>query len=279
MSIIKLKPLIKKAHKQNYAIAGFNVLNLETLKGVVLAGELTQIPIVIQISQSAIKWAGYEYLIPMVKAVLKKSSGKFILHLDHCDNLKLFKKAIVDGFGSVMFDGSHFSFEQNVKLSQKAKQIALVNNVCLELEIGKVGGKENDQIDNFNSTLDINDIKKFYDQTKPDMLAIAFGTAHGIYQKAVSLDFKLVKATKKLLQIPLVMHGTSGIEYNDIIKSVKSGINKVNIATDLLVVFNQATRKYLKNNPTAYDVRKINALGIEAIKNKAIEYLLLFSKK
>ncbi|MDQ0513862.1 fructose-bisphosphate aldolase class II [Mycoplasmoides fastidiosum] len=276
MNIIHPDKWFQTALKNRQAIPAFNILNLETLKGVVQVAERLNQPVIIQISQGSLKWAGYDYLIPMVKNVLEKSSASFVLHLDHCLDLELLEKAVNDGFSSVMFDGSHFSYEENVRLSQLAKKITSSKNVFLELEIGKIGGKEDDLVADESDQLELSTILDFYQKTQPDSLAIAFGTSHGIYKKAASLNYELIKQTRANLPIPLVMHGTSGIAYDEILQCVASGINKVNIATDLLVVYQKAVRDHLLAHPDTHDVRITNNLGIDAIKVKVESYFNLF---
>lgn len=276
MTLIHPKKLFDLAKKNNTAIGAFNVLNLETLKGVIQAAEETKIPLIIQITPGALKWAEYEYLVPMVKSAINNSSAEIVLHLDHCQDIELLNKAANDGFTSIMFDGSHFSFDENVRLSKIAKSICEPKNIFLELEIGKIGGKEDDLVADKVEVFDINTIINFYNLTKPDTLAIAFGTSHGIYKKSTELDYQLINNANQNLDIPLVMHGTSGISYKNIKKCITNGITKINIATDLLIVYNQAIFEYLQNDPKSYDIRKINTSGITAIKNKVIEYLKLF---
>ncbi|MHA0298192.1 class II fructose-bisphosphate aldolase [Mesomycoplasma ovipneumoniae] len=275
MALIDPRSVFLKLNAENKAIFAFNVLNLETLLAVIKAGEISQKPLIIQLSQGAIKYSRIEILAPMILSAIQNSSGKFIFHLDHCDDLNLFEKYLEFGFNSAMFDGSNFPINENIEKSLKAKSIADKKNVFLELEIGQIGGKEIGHQENTEQIFEIDSVKKFYQKTEPDLLAIAFGTAHGIYKKKANLDWDLVKNFKKDYKIPLVMHGTSGLSLEEIKKAINFGINKINVGTDLLVSYSNEVEKYFQENPKSYDIRKINQKGIEKMIQKVLFYLEL----
>ncbi|AJR12337.1 D-tagatose-1,6-bisphosphate aldolase subunit GatY [Mesomycoplasma dispar] len=275
MALIDPKSVFLKLNAENKAIFAFNVLNLETLLAVIKAGEISQKPLIIQLSQGAIKYSRIEFLASMILSAIKNSSGQFIFHLDHCDDLELFQKYLEFGFNSAMFDGSKLEISENIEKSLKAKTLASKKNVFLELEIGQIGGKEIGYQENSEKIIELDVVKEFYEKTKPDLLAIAFGTAHGIYQKKAVLDWNLVKNFKKYYKIPLVMHGSSGLSREEIEKAINLGINKINVGTDLLVSFSNEVKKYFQENPNAYDIRKINQKGIEKMIEKVLFYLEL----
>ncbi|WP_341513445.1 class II fructose-bisphosphate aldolase [Mesomycoplasma ovipneumoniae] len=275
MALIDPRSVFLKLNAENKAIFAFNVLNLETLLAVIKAGEISQKPLIIQLSQGAIKYSRIEILAPMILSAIQNSSGEFIFHLDHCGDLNLFEKYLEFGFNSAMFDGSIFPINENIEKSLKAKSIADKKNVFLELEIGQIGGKEIGHQENTEQIFEIDSVKKFYQKTEPDLLAIAFGTAHGIYKKKANLDWDLVKNFKKDYKIPLVMHGTSGLSLEEIKKAINFGINKINVGTDLLVSYSNEVEKYFQENPKSYDIRKINQKGIEKMIQKVLFYLEL----
>ncbi|VEU59833.1 class II fructose-bisphosphate aldolase [Mesomycoplasma neurolyticum] len=272
MQIKNFSKYLQNLVKKNKPILAFNVINLETLKAVIKAGEETKVPLIIQLTPSAIEYANYDLFIPAVKKAIQNSKAKFALHLDHCQDLKLIKKAIKDGFNSIMYDGSILPIEENIEFSNKVKKIAL--NTVLELEIGKIGGKEENVVEQNVEILDIKDIEFFYQKTKSELLAIAFGTSHGIYKKEANLNFEILKKFKKKFpHAALVMHGTSGLEIQDIQKSIKAGITKINIATDLLISYTEAFQNFVNKNPKIYDLRKINNYAIDKTKEKVIFYI------
>jgi fructose-bisphosphate aldolase class II len=213
----------------------------------------------------------------MVLSAAKAAKVDVAIHLDHAQNLELVKKCIDAGFSSVMYDGSHFNLEKNIKESKEVIEYAN-KKVFVEIEIGKVGGKEDDLISKSSDTVKVSDAVAFYNKTKPDALAVAFGTSHGIYKEKANLNFSLIKDCAKIIPVPLVMHGTSGVPFPDITKAINSGVTKINVGTDLLISFNQAIRKYLLENPSQYDIRKINTLGIIAVTKRTKDYLEIFNK-
>ena len=276
MALINSKQILLKAKKNQKAIGAFNVLSLEMIQGVIDAAEEMNTPIILQISSGALRWARFEYIVPMAISAAQNSSVDVALHLDHAQDVELIKKAINSGFSSVMYDGSHFDLKQNIEESLFVKKLCN-DNVQLEIEIGKVGGKEDDLVSDSNDIVTVEDAVDFYNKTLPDSLAIAFGTAHGKYKGEINLNFDIIKEASKIISAPLVMHGSSGIDFEDIKSAIKAGITKVNVGTDLLIVYNNAIREYLNKNLEDYDIRKINTAGIKAIKNKAIEYIKLFN--
>lgn len=269
--------IINEAKMQKRCVGSFNVLSLEMIHGVITAAEKLNTPVILQVSGSALKWAKFEYLVPVLLTAAKMAKVKVAIHLDHCQDLELFKKAAKAGFTSLMYDGSQYDFELNVNNSLIASKHT-PKNVTLELEIGKVGGKEDDIVNATSDKLSVNEVKRFYNLTKPDLLAVAFGTAHGVYQGEIKLDFDLIKKCSALIKAPLVMHGTSGLPKALIEKAIKAGVSKINVGTDLLIANYQAIGAYLKAHPNAYDMRKINTAGIEAIAAEVSKYLKLFNQ-
>lgn len=268
--------IIKEAEQKKRVVGAFNVLSLEMIQGVIQAAEALKTPVILQASTGALNWAKFEYLVPVLLNAAKIAKVKVAVHLDHCQDLKLLAKAIDAGFTSVMYDGSHLDFKANIEQSLIARKYAN-KQVPLELEIGKIGGKEDDIVNEKSMVLTIEEVKTFYQQTKPDLLAVAFGTAHGVYKQKVNLDFKLLRKCKNALDVPLVMHGTSNLDPHLIQEAIQAGVSKINVGTDLLIANFKAIRDYLKTNPEAYDIRKINTVGIEAIKMTVIKYLKLFN--
>lgn len=276
MSLADPKKVFAELNSNNQAIGAFNVINLETLRGVIQAAEQSEMPVIVQITPASLNWANYDYLVPMVLNAAKKSGAEIIVHLDHCQDLQMFERALKDGFNSAMFDGSHLPFEENVRMSLEAKKIAQKYGAFLELEIGKIGGKEDENVKSNVEIYGVDVVEKFYKLTTPDSLAVAFGTSHGVYKEKAKLDFLLLSNIKKKLKIPLVMHGTSGLSNNEISESIKNGINKVNIATELMHVYNLAVKQFFAENPSVLDMRKTNLAGINAIQTRVADYLKLF---
>ena len=272
MSLVKTSSILNNAKAQKKGIFAFNILNLEMLRAVIEATEETKNDVIIQISSNALKWVKYDYIVPAMFSVAKKAKVNVALHLDHSEDLSLMKRAINDGFSSIMYDGSKLDIEKNIDISRKIIKIAKKNDVEVEIEIGQVVGKEDHLKIAKNTIPSFDEIINFYNHTNPNFLAVAFGTIHGKYQDKANLNFDLIKKVSKKIPIPLVMHGTSGLQFKDIKNAIKNGITKINIGTDLLIENFKAIRKYLKENPNEYNIRKINQSGILAMKNKIKEY-------
>ena len=288
MVLVTLKQILGKANKNNYAVGAFNVNNMEFIQAVVNAAELEKSPAIIQTSEGAIKYAGLANLIAMVRLAAKRTKAPIALHLDHGKDMNMIKNCIKYGYTSVMIDGSKYPFKKNVAVTKKVVAMAHKKGVSVEAEIGTIGGVE-DNVKSKNIILsDVDDCYSFAKLTKIDALAIAIGTSHGAYKfKGRSkLDFKRLREIKSKLNVPLVLHGSSSIYANivkkaekygaklgnahgvmdsDVRKAVKYGINKVNIDTDLRLMFDASVREVIAKNPKVFDPRKILGPARDAI--------------
>lgn len=275
MALVRPKQMLEEAKRNGKAVPAFNVLSLEMIQGVIAAAEQKNKPVMIQVSTGAMKWAKFEYMVPMILSAAKHAKVDVAVHLDHCQDVDLLKRCVEAGFPSVMYDGSHFDLETNITNSKAVMEFCK-GRADVEVEIGKVGGKEDDLVSDANDSIQPEEAISFYEAIKPDFLAVAFGTAHGIYKGEINLDYKLIEDCAAKIPVPLVMHGTSGVPFEDIKKSIKAGVTKINVGTDLLVANFTAIRKFLAENPSAYDIRKINTAGMNAITARAAEYFDLF---
>ena len=279
--LVTSKKLLAKAQKGRYAVGAFNINNMEILQGVVLAGIKMRSPLIIQTTESAISYAGMEYLKAMVE-VAAKASIPIALHLDHGKNLKIIKKAIQSGYTSVMFDGSALPYAKNIRLTKRVVSWAHRRGITVEAELGAIAGIEDfvNVSEREARLTDPDQAKDFVKKTGCDLLAIAIGTSHGAYKykNSAKLDFKRLEQIRKKVSVPLVLHGASGVPQNVvqqaekfgarlekprgvsdalIKKAIKNGICKINTDTDLRLAFTAAVRKTLKQNPAIFDPRKI----------------------
>lgn len=288
-----LPHLLSVAQKRHYAVGAFNVYNLETVQSVIAAAEIERSPVIIQTSEAAIKYAGIEILGALVHQLAKKTKVPIVFHLDHGKDEKLVLAAIKSGwYTSVMFDGSALPYKKNLAITKKIVKAAHACGVAVEAELGAIAG-----IEDFVSVEDrqahLTDPKQaieFVRQTDCDALAIAIGTKHGAYKfhGDCRLDFERLKELRKVVSVPLVLHGASGvpahikneaIEFgaeiseakgvsdSSIKKAVSLGICKINIDTDLRIAFDAGIRKFLKLEPKIIDPRAI----LTAAKNEMIE--------
>ena len=278
--LVSAKTILEKANKDYYAVPALNTSNLEITKAIVKAGVKLNSPLIIQTTPSAIKYAGLRELSGIIKSIAHNVDIPIALHLDHGNSVDLVKKCLRNRYTSVMIDASQYSFNKNINMTKKVVRLAHRRKVQVEAELGRLKGVED--LVKSKKNIYTNPIKavEFVKKTKIDSLAIAIGTSHGAYKfKGKSkLNFKLLKIIKHELNIPLVLHGASGIpkkivrlanKYGaklkdakgvsdfQIRKAVKLGINKVNIDSDIRIAFDAAVRKQLRKKPKVFDPRKI----------------------
>ena len=270
--------ILQDAHKNNYAVGAFNVNNMEIVQAIIEAAEELNSPVILQASQGGLKYAGVEYIAALGKVAAEKAKVPVALHLDHGTDFQQIMLCIRHGFSSVMIDGSQYELEENIAITKKVVEIAHAVGISVEAELGKIGGIEDDIVVNEREATftDPMEAKLFVDKTKVDYLAIAVGTAHGVYKGEPKLDFDRIKAIKEAVNIPLVLHGSSGVPNDAIEKAVSLGINKINIDTDLRIAFTDAIKDFLKKDPDNIDPRKILGPGKEAMKEVIKEKMRLF---
>ncbi|ACL70551.1 class II fructose-1,6-bisphosphate aldolase [Halothermothrix orenii] len=281
MNLVPMAEILKKANKEGYAVGGFNINNLEFLQGIIEAAEEMNSPLILQTSEGAIKYIGIDYVIGMVEAATKNTTIPVALHLDHGSSFEVVMKCIRHGYSSVMIDGSHYPFEENVRLVKKVVEAAHSVGVSVEAELGKIGGTEdNVSVDEKDATYtDPDEAVEFVERTGVDALAIAIGTAHGVYKGKPELDFDRLTDIKSKLDMPLVLHGASGVPTEDVEKAVKLGINKVNVNTDFQQAFTERIKEIFDEKPDLYDPRKYCGPGRDAIKAKVKEKIKMLGSQ
>ena len=249
--------MLSDAQKGGYAVGAFNVENMEMAKAVIAAAEEMRSPVMLQTTPSTVKYGSLETFAAIVKAEASKTDIPVCLHLDH-------------GYTSVMIDGSHETFEENVALTKKVVEVARAYGVPVEAELGKVGGKEDDLEAEADHNTDPEEAKEFVERTGVSSLAIAIGTAHGFYAGTPVLDKERVSDCKKVVSVPLVLHGASGLSEEDVVECVQRGMCKVNFATELRVAYTDAEKQLLKENPETFDPKKLGIAAMKAVKEQTI---------
>lgn len=265
------KEMLEKARINKYAIPHFNINNLEWTRFILEECEKNNSPVILGVSEGAAKYmGGFNVVSAMVKELDKslKITVPVALHLDHGSSVESCIEAINNGFTSVMIDVSKYDLETNIKMTQEVVEFAKEYNVTVEAEIGHIGGTE-DGISSELAYAKVEDAVKLYQETNIDSIAPALGSVHGIYKGEPKLDFDKMLEIANLTQIPLVLHGGSGIDDEKIKKAISSGICKLNINTELQMEWASAIRKFVNEN-NEYDPRKIIKSGESAIK-KAIK--------
>jgi fructose-bisphosphate aldolase class II len=270
--------LLKRADEGGYAVGAFNANNMEMIQAIIETAEEEKAPVILQASQGAIKYAGLDFIVVMVKTAAEKTKIPVSLHLDHGTDYEQNIKCLRAGFTSLMYDGSSKPFDENVTITKKLVEIAHAVGVSVEAELGKIGGTEdNIVVSELEATMtDPNEAKKFVELTKVDSLAVAVGTVHRMKTRTAKLDFDRIAKIKKAVGIPLVLHGASGVPDDGVKKAIAAGIRKINIATELNKSFVNAVAKAIRDMPDEVDPRKMLTKGKEATKAAVREKIRLF---
>lgn len=292
MPLVSTKEMFKRAYAEGYAVGAFNVNNMEIVQGITEAAKEEKSPVILQVSAGARKYANPTYLMKLVEAAIIETNLPICLHLDHGDSFDLCKSCIDGGFTSVMIDGSHLPFKDNIELTRKVVEYAHSRNVVVEGELGKLAGVEDEvkvtAADAFYT--DPAEAEEFVTKTGVDSLAIAIGTSHGAYKfkGEAKLRFDILeKVQSRLPGFPIVLHGSSSVlpEYVEIInkfggkmpgakgvpeemlrKAAGMAVCKINIDSDLRLAMTAMIRKGLSEDPTNFDPRKYLTPAREAIK-------------
>lgn len=253
------KQILEHADQNGYAVGAFNVNNMEIIQAIAEAAGDLKAPVILQASQGAIKYAGVEYITSLVKTTAELVDVPITLHLDHGTDFEEIMKCIRNGFTSVMIDASKHELEENIRLTKEIVRIAHSVGVSVEAELGKIGGTE-DQIvvsEAEATYTDPEEARIFVEETGVDSLAIAVGTAHGVYKGEPKVDIERIKEIDRVVPVPLVLHGSSGVPYDTLENAVKAGIRKINIDTDIRASFAGAVKEFVESNPEEIDPRKI----------------------
>lgn len=273
------KQILDHANKNNYAVGAFNFSNMEILHAIIDAAEQENAPVIVQTSEGAISYAGHACLAAMAIEAASEAKVPVALNLDHGTTFETIIKCVSHGWTSIMIDGSHFSLDENIKVTKNIVDICHAAGISTEAELGRLSGIED------NISVDENDAKytnpdeavQFVKETGVDYLAIAIGTAHGKYKGVPKLDFDRLDTIKKLIpNVPIVLHGSSGIPEVDIKKAVSLGVNKINIDTDIRLAFTSAVREVITNKPDEFDPRKIVGPAKKAMTDVVVEKIRMF---
>lgn len=302
MPLVTSKKMFEDAYKGGYAVGAFNVNNMEIIQGIVQAGTKLNAPLILQVSKGARAYANHTYLVKLVEAAVETSGLPIVLHLDHGPDFETCKACIDGGFTSVMIDGSHLPYEENVALTKKVVDYAHDHGVVVEGELGRLAGIEDDVkvSDEDSSYTKPEEVCDFVGRTGVDSLAIAIGTSHGAYKFKPGQDPKLridilEEVEKQLPGFPIVLHGASsvipefveeinkyggkmdnaiGIPESELRKAAEHAVCKINIDSDLRLAMTAAIRKYMAENPSHFDPRQYLAPARAAIEGM-VEHKIL----
>lgn len=273
MALVSMKEMMIKGKEEGYAIGQFNLNNLEFTQAILQAAQEENSPVICGVSEGAARYmGGFTTVVNMVKGLMHdyNITVPVAIHLDHGSSFEKCKEAIDAGFTSVMIDASHHPFEENIEITKQVVEYAHKHNVSVEAELGTVGGQEDDIIAEGVIYADPQECKQMVEGTGIDCLAPALGSVHGPYKGEPNLGFKEMEEISQMCDVPLVLHGGTGIPLKDIQRSVSLGTAKINVNTESQIASAKAVREVLDNDKVVYDPRKYMGPAREAIKNTVI---------
>lgn len=273
MPLVTSKKLLEDAAKGSYAVGAFNAENMEMVLAIVDAACELNAPVIIQTTPSTVKYAGLDMYLANVRAAAERASVPVAMHLDHGNSFELAMSALRVGYTSVMIDGSQLPFEENIELTRSVVRAADCMGIPVEGELGTVGGKEDDLEAGSGCTLP-DEAAEFALRTGVSSLAVAIGTAHGVYKTTPKLDVERLKEIRRVVSVPLVLHGASGLTDESIRACIADGICKVNFATELRIAYTEGVKEVLAADEGVFDPKKYGkaaqAKVKELVKNRMI---------
>jgi fructose-bisphosphate aldolase, class II len=276
MTLTPTRTILADAHAAGRGVGAFNVVHLETAEALAGAAEAVGLPVILQLSQNCIRYHGaFEPIALAMLAVATASSAPVAVHLDHAEDPELALLAIESGFGSVMYDGAKLDFADNVATTRRIVNRAKAAGVLVEAELGEIGGKDGAHAPGVRT--DPDEAARFVEETGVGALAVAVGSSHAMTERVATIDTDLVARLARAVPVPLVLHGSSGVPDESIVRGIRAGLTKVNVSTRLNARFTAAIREYLTMNPAAVDSRRYIAAGREAVMHEAARLLALFA--
>jgi len=274
--LYNLKDILQIGNEKGYAIAAFNVYGYEDAVAVLEAAEELRKPVILMANRDAIEHMTTEFIGEIMIRLGKRAKVPVCVHLDHATSIESIKDAIDVGFTSVMFDGSQLPFDDNVAITKEVVAMAHPKDISVEAEIGAVGYSD-PTIDFTPQYTEPDQAKEFAELTNVDALAVAVGTVHRMVTQNACLQFERLKKIKELVRTPLVIHGSTGVADEDLVKLVKYGVRKINLGTTLRLAFGNTLRQQFEQNPEAFDRIKLFKKCMVAVKDTAKEKIQLLS--
>lgn len=268
MSIISTKYLLQDAQAKGYAVPAFNIHNAETIQAILEVCSEMQSPVILAGTPGTFQHIALEEIYALCSAYSSSFAIPLALHLDHHQSLEDIRRKVNAGVRSAMIDGSHFPFEENVKLVKSVVDFCHARDCSVEAELGRLGGVEDDMSVDAESAFltDPQEAKRFVELTGVDSLAVAIGTAHGLYTQKPKIDFQRLAEIREVVDIPLVLHGASDVPDEYVRRTIELGVCKVNVATELKIAFAHAVKEWFVKNPQGNDPRYYMRVGMEAMK-------------
>ena len=281
MAIINMTEMLKDARMGGYAIGAFNILDYNSMKAVVDGAEETKSPVIVQTSVKTIQHWGFESIITWYRELAGKATVPVAIHLDHCKDLEVIRQCIRSGWTSVMIDASSLPFEKNVALSRQVVALAAPQGISVEAELGEIGGVEDDLVVSEEDAHLANPEKalEFLQQVEVDCFAPAIGTAHGVYKGEPRISFSTLETISSATEVPLALHGGTGLSPEVFRRCISLGCSKVNISTQLKYAHLDGFAEYHGNHPAEYNPLKALDAQYKALKEAVTENILLFKNE
>ena len=276
--IVTLKELLEIAKAENKAIGSFTCPNMEIVMGTIRAAEESQSPIIIQIAEGRLKHTPLNMIGPLMVQAAKDASVKIAVHLDHGLTIGKAREALGYGFTSVMFDGSHYSLQENIDKTNEIAKLARQTGASVEAELGTIGGKEATERDEVSKYTDVGEAKMFAENADIDALAVAIGNAHGHYKGKPELNFERLAELQKAVNVPLVLHGGSGISDEDFRHCIDLGVRKINIATASMDAAITFAGRYMAE-PGEHDYYHLNENMVQGVYENVKHCIKVFNNK
>ncbi len=281
MVYVNTNDMLIKARKENYVVGAFNIVNQTSMRAVVEAAKQEKSPVIVQTSQKTVIDLGYTVLVDMIKELSRDADVPVAMNLDHGTDMDVIKKCIEYGWSSVMIDGSKLSYEENIKITKEVVDMAHEREISVEGELGHIGGKE-EHIETNKDEIMLTEPEKaleFQKKTGVDSLAVAIGTAHGLYTGEPKLDFDRLEEIMKICKFPIVIHGCSGLSRDIIKKIISYRVSKMNISTEIKHRYIDACEAYIKKNPDEYEPLKKFKFVQEDVEKLIKDYIKLFGSQ
>ncbi|MBE3597041.1 MAG: class II fructose-1,6-bisphosphate aldolase [Hydrogenibacillus sp.] len=278
MPLVSMFELLQRAKRERFAVGQFNMNNLEFTKAIMEAAEMERAPFIFGVSEGAMKYMGERYVVALARAAAEESPIPVVLHLDHGSSFESVMRAIRAGFTSVMFDGSHLPFAENVRITREIVRVAHAMGVSVEGELGTIGGVEDDlSVEEEDAHIaKPEEAIRFYEETGVDALAIAVGTAHGMYKGRPHIRFEIIDEVARAIPVPIVLHGGSGVPDEDIRRAIALGVGKINVNTENQVAMTQTIKRVFEGKPDVYDPRKYLGPAKDAMRDVVRGKMRLF---
>jgi len=271
MPLTTTDDMLKKAQTGHYAVGAFNAENMEMVQAIIAAAEELNAPVIIQTTPSTIRYASLDLYLSNVFAIAKSTKVPVAIHLDHGNSFGLAMQALRCGYTSIMIDGSKQTLEKNIALTKSVVEACRPSHIPVEGELGMVGGKEDDLEASGLGYTDPEEAVEFVKQTGVSSLAVGVGTAHGVYATTPVLNTKLIGILRTKFEVPMVLHGASGLSNEVVQECINQGICKVNFATELRIAYTKAVQDFLSKDPNSIDPKKYGTVAREAVKQLVIE--------